>query len=77
MKCTSLPASRLGLKDRGLLNPGYKADIVVFDPNTIIDNATFALPHQYASGIEHVFVNGAHTIKDGMNTGELFGSVLS
>jgi N-acyl-D-amino-acid deacylase len=74
-KCTSLPASRLGLKNRGLLNVGYKADIVVFNPDTIIDRATFAQPHQFAAGIEHVLVNGVWSIKNGISTGKMGGEI--
>lgn len=75
-KATALPASRLALKDRGLLIPGYRADIVVFDPDIIIDNATFADPHKFASGIEHVFVNGIWTIKNGKASGEMGGALI-
>ena len=75
-KCTSLPASRVGLKDRGLLSLNYNADIVIFNPDTIIDTATFQKPHQFPIGIKDVFVNGAWTIKDGKATGALAGSVL-
>jgi len=57
-KCTSLPASRLGLTDRGMLREGMRADITVFDRNTIIDTATFEQPHQYPQGIAYVIVNG-------------------
>jgi len=74
-KCTALPASRLGLKNRGLLSVGYKADVVVFNPDTIIDRATFADPHQFAAGIEHVIVNGIWTIKNGIATGEMGGEI--
>jgi N-acyl-D-amino-acid deacylase len=75
-KCTGLPASRMKLKERGLLVPGYAADITVFDPATIADRSTYAQPHQFPSGIAHVFVNGVHTIKDGAHTGALPGIVL-
>ncbi len=75
-KATALPASRLALKNRGLLEIGYHADIVVFDQDKIIDTATFANPHQFAKGIEHVFVNGIHTIKGGKSTGKLGGVIL-
>jgi N-acyl-D-amino-acid deacylase len=68
-KLTSLPATNLALKDRGLLEPGYFADIVVFDPERIQDNATFEKPHQYATGMRHVFVNGEQVLKDGEHTG--------
>lgn len=75
-KCTSLPASRLALKDRGLIANNYAADIVIFNPNTIIDTATYEKPHQYPKGIEHVLVNGAHSIKNGEFTGDKKGKVL-
>jgi len=75
-KCTGFPASRLGLKDRGLLLPNYYADIVVFNPDTIIDMATFASPHQFPIGIEHVFVNGRHAIESGKGKDVLAGMVL-
>ncbi|OQC39466.1 MAG: D-aminoacylase [Bacteroidetes bacterium ADurb.Bin037] len=75
-KITSLPASRIGLKDRGLLIPGYCADIVVFDPAKVIDKATFTDPHRYPEGILHVWVNGVHTIRNGSHTGALSGEVL-
>ena len=75
-KCTGLPASRAKFKDRGMLIPGYAADITVFNPDTIADLATYAKPHTFPSGIEHVFVNGVHTIKDGAHTGALPGIVL-
>lgn len=76
-KCTALPASRIHLKDRGLLVPGYAADVTVFDPETIADAATYARPHTFAEGIHHVFVNGKHTICEGSHTGELAGEILS
>ena len=75
-KCTGLPASRIKLKERGLLVPGYAADINVFNPDTIKDNSTYAQPHQVASGVEHVFVNGVWTIKNGEHTGALAGVTL-
>jgi N-acyl-D-amino-acid deacylase len=75
-KLTSLPASNLGIEDRGKLAPGYYADVVVFDPTTIIDNATFERPHQLATGVVHVFVNGDPVVKDGQHTGALPGRVV-
>lgn len=75
-KATALPASRLALKERGLLLPGYHADIVVFNPDTIIDKATFANPHQFPDGIEYVFVNGVLTLANGKGTGDLGGVLL-
>ncbi len=68
-KLTALSASHLGIKRRGLLKPGYFADIVVFDPATITDHATFEKPHQYATGVQHVWVNGVQVLKNGEHTG--------
>ncbi len=64
-KMTSGPAGRLGLGDRGLVRPGMKADIVVFDPQEIIDTSTYDDPRQNPKGIQHVFVNGRHTVSEG------------
>lgn len=75
-KCTSWPASRLGLRGRGLLRPGYAADIVIFDPQTIRDTATFDQPHCPSEGIQHVIVNGVVSIHHGEFTGALGGQVL-
>ncbi len=75
-RMTSLPAQRLGLKDRGLLREGYWADVVVFDPNRISDTATFASPKQYPAGINYVMVNGRVVIDGGNHTGERPGMVL-
>ena len=72
-KLTTLPATNLKLKKRGALKEGYFADVVVFDAKTIKDNATFEKPHQYATGVHHVFVNGGHALKDGEPTGEFSG----
>jgi N-acyl-D-amino-acid deacylase len=68
-KLAALPAKNLGLRDRGLLAAGYFADVVVFDPATIADHATFDRPHQYATGMRHVFVNGIQVLKNGQHTG--------
>jgi N-acyl-D-amino-acid deacylase len=68
-RMTSLPAGNLGLKDRGALRPGHYADLAVFDPETIRDNATFARPQLYATGMRHVFVNGVQVLRDGDHTG--------
>jgi N-acyl-D-amino-acid deacylase len=73
---TSAPARRLGLMDRGILRPGMAADIVVFDPDTIIDKSTFEDPIQYAVGVENVVVNGAAVLRDGEPTGALPGRGL-
>ena len=75
-KLTSLPAENLELARRGALRPGYFADIVVFDPATIADHATFDAPHQYATGVQHVFVNGVQVLTDGEHTGALPGRVV-
>ncbi len=75
-KMTSKPAAKLGLKDRGSLEQGNFADIVVFDPNTIVDTATFIEPHQYPVGIDYVLVNGTIVIDHGNHTEKLPGKVL-
>jgi len=68
-RLTSFPAKNLGIKERGALKEGYYADIAVFDPATIQDHATFAEPHQYATGVHHVLVNGVPVLLDGEHTG--------
>jgi N-acyl-D-aspartate/D-glutamate deacylase len=73
---TSLPAEILGMKDRGRLQVGQFADVVVFDPKRIRDEATFANPHQYSTGIRFVFVNGTPAIAEGIPTGTLAGRPL-
>lgn len=75
-KLTSLPAGVLRLDRRGSLMVGYFADIVVFDPATIQDHATYDQPHQYSTGVLHVFVNGQQVLKDGEHTGELPGRFI-
>ena len=75
-KMTSYPASRVGITDRGLLRPGMKADIVVFDPDRIIDKATFTNPHAYAEGVAHVLVNGVLVVDGGKVTANRPGRVL-
>jgi N-acyl-D-amino-acid deacylase len=75
-KLTSLPASNLKIKKRGLLKAGYYADIVLFDAAKIQDHATFEKPHQYATGMVHVLVNGVPVLKDGEHTGEKPGRVV-
>lgn len=72
-KLAALPADTLKLKERGYLKPGYFADVVVFDPAKVQDHATFKNPHQYATGMQHVFVNGGHVLKDGEHTGVMSG----
>jgi N-acyl-D-amino-acid deacylase len=75
-KLTSLPAGNLRIKKRGSLKTGYYADLAIFDPAKIQDNATFEKPQQYASGMVHVFVNGVQVLKDGEHTGALPGRVV-
>jgi dihydroorotase/N-acyl-D-amino-acid deacylase len=75
-KMSSFPAQRVGLTDRGLLRPGLKADVVVFDPGTVRDAATFEQPHQYAEGFSLVMVNGEVVYRDGRMTGARPGRVL-
>lgn len=75
-KLTSLPATNLKLDRRGLLAPGYFADIVVFDPATIQDHATYEKPHQFATGVADVFVNGVAVLRDGEHTGATPGRVV-
>lgn len=75
-KLTSLPASNLKIKKRGSLTEGYFADIAIFDPEKIQDHATFAEPHQYSTGMVHVFVNGDQVLKDGEHTGATPGQVV-
>lgn len=74
--CTGLPAQILGLKDRGLLKVGLAADVVIFNPDTFIDNATFDDPQQLASGMEYVFVNGTLAVEQGKPTDALAGRAL-
>jgi N-acyl-D-aspartate/D-glutamate deacylase len=76
-KMTQLPARRLGLKDRGVIAVGARADLVVFDARKVADRATYQEPHQYPSGIEQVLVNGRFVIKDGQHTGSLPGRLLT
>ena len=75
-RMTSLPASNAGIYDRGQLKKDYYADIVVFDPEEIADKATFEKPHQYAVGVEHVFVNGIQVLNHGKHTGAMPGMVV-
>jgi N-acyl-D-amino-acid deacylase len=75
-RLTSLPAANLGLDHRGLLQPGMFADVVIFDPRTIGDRATFANPHQYSVGVRDVFVNGQQVLKNGEHTGAKPGRAL-
>ena len=75
-RLSGLPAANLGLDHRGFLKPGMFADVVVFDPQTIADHATFEKPHQYSTGMRHVFVNGVQVLKDGEHTGAKSGRAV-
>lgn len=75
-RLTSFPATNLKIKRRGMLKDGYYGDVCIFDPNTIIDHATFEQPHQLATGMVHVFVNGTQVLKDGNHTGAMPGRVV-
>ncbi|MDH5602428.1 MAG: amidohydrolase family protein, partial [Cyclobacteriaceae bacterium] len=72
-KLTSLPATNMKLKRRGQLKEGFYADVVIFDATKIQDHATFEKPHQYATGMQHVFVNGVQVLKNGEHTNALPG----
>ncbi len=75
-RLSALPAQNLKLRERGMLRPGYHADVVVFDPARVQDFATPQDPHRYATGMQHVFVNGAQVLRDGEHTGALPGRVV-
>jgi N-acyl-D-amino-acid deacylase len=75
-KMTGLPAKKLRLHDRGLIKPGLAADLVVFDPATVSDTATYDQPHQYAKGIIHVIVNGRFVVRNATHTGSRPGRIL-
>jgi len=75
-RLTSFPAENLKLRRRGYLRPGYYADVVVFDPDSIADHATFDRPHQLATGVVHVFVNGVQVLRGGEHTGAKPGRVV-
>ena len=75
-KLTKLPAINLNLRDRGELRENYFADIVIFDPYEIQDHSTFEEPHQYATGIQHVIVNGEVVLRNGEHTGASPGQVV-
>ena len=76
-KMTSANTSKLRIYDRGLLRPGMWADVTVFDPNTITDRATFESPHQYATGVLYVIVNGTVVLDQGRHTGSRPGTILA
>ena len=73
---TSLPAERLRLTRRGRIAPGFAADVVVFDPDSVAETGTYEAPHSYAKGIPHVVVNGVRVIENGQYTGETPGVVI-
>ncbi len=75
-KMSGLPGKKLRWTDRGLLQKGYKADIVVFDPKTVIDTATYQSPHQYPIGIPYVLVNGKLVVRGTAHTGARPGEML-
>jgi len=75
-RLTGAPAARIGLDDRGVLRPGSRADVVVFDPAALADRGTTFEPNRLAVGMRHVLVNGVHTLRDGQLTGERGGEVL-
>ncbi len=75
-KATALPAENLKIRQRGRLETGYFADVLVFDPAAIVDHATFESPHQYSTGVQHVFINGVEVIRDGSHTGATPGRVV-
>jgi N-acyl-D-amino-acid deacylase len=75
-RLSAFPAENLGLDRRGRLREGYYADVVVFDPSTIQDHATYDAPHQYATGVQHVFVNGVQVLRNGEHTDARPGRVV-
>jgi N-acyl-D-amino-acid deacylase len=75
-RMTSLPAYNIGIQERGEIREGYFADVVVFDPEKIADHATFEEPHQYSTGVQHVFVNGEQVLRYGKHTGATPGRVV-
>src|SRR5258708_17969058 len=75
-KMTSMNAGKLGIRDRGLLRPGNYADVVVFDPERILDRATYEKPFQYSEGVTHVIVNGKLVLEQGKHTGERPGRAI-
>lgn len=75
-KLAALPAQNLKIDRRGMLKKGYFADVVVFDPLKIQDHATYAAPHQYATGMRDVFVNGRQVLRSGEHTGEKPGRFI-
>ena len=76
-KLTKLPATNLNIRQRGELKEGYFADVVIFDPAAVQDHATFERPHQYATGMRYVLVNGVSVLRNGEHTGALPGQVVA
>jgi N-acyl-D-aspartate/D-glutamate deacylase len=76
VKITSMNAEKTGVRDRGLIKEGFRADVTLFNPRTVIDRATFEKPHQYPEGIPYVVVNGVLVLDEGHHTGELPGQVI-
>jgi N-acyl-D-aspartate/D-glutamate deacylase len=74
---TSLPASVFGMSDRGVIREGAVADLVVFDPDELTDNATYRDPHQFSEGVEYVFLGGRMAVERGEFNTELYGKVLT
>ena len=75
-KMTSMNAEKINIRDRGLIREGFWADVAIFDPEKVIDRATFDSPHQYPEGIPYVIVNGVVVLDDGNHTGALPGKVI-
>jgi N-acyl-D-amino-acid deacylase len=75
-RMTGFPATKFRLRERGFIRAGYYADLVVFDPATIMDTGTYADPRRYPAGIHHVFVNGVQIVRDGRHTGARPGRAL-
>jgi N-acyl-D-amino-acid deacylase len=76
LKMTWMNAQKIGLRDRGLVQPGMSADLFLFDPESIADKATFSNPHQYSAGVEYVLVNGTVVLEKGKHTGQRPGKIL-
>jgi len=75
-KATSLPAAQMGISNRGRVAPGFKADLVLFDPETVLDRATPSDPHAVSTGIDRVWVNGVLVYENGKTTGQFPGRAL-
>jgi N-acyl-D-amino-acid deacylase len=75
-KMSGFPAQKLRWTDRGLLKKGFRADLVVFDPDLVADQATYEAPHRFPRGIHHVVVNGRPVVREGIHTGARPGAIL-